>query len=587
MKNEQEGNKYDWRLFKRLVPFILRYRLLIFSCLFLMLTTSVLNVVHPYLIKIGIDRDIASSELDGLYRTAGLLLLLMIIRLIFEVGYSYAVRYLGQRLLFDLRLDLFRHLIYLSNDYFDKTAVGRSLTFVTNDVESIRDFVSEGVLSVMGELLKIVFILSAMLLINYRLALLTFATIPLFLVATMIFRKGIRSGYRGVRKANAEINTILVESITGIREIIQFNYRGKSKTKFNAANENYLEAFLRVVHAYALYFPVLGIVSNLGMLIIVFFAHKSLGVSVQIGEIFAFFFYINMFFRPLRQLAERFNMFQGAMAAAERIFRFRDRQASITNSTSPQAPPEDAATNGQIVFDGVTFSYNEDNPVLKDISFTIHPGEKVALVGYTGSGKTTIISLVNRLYDVDSGSIRIDGIDCRNYDLQALRSHISTIPQDPFVFTGSIADNISMYTPVGREEIIKAARQVYAHAFIEKLPGQYDENVLEEGKKLSTGQKQLLSFARTFVRDSKIVILDEATSNIDSETEQLIEAATANLLRGRTAIIIAHRLSTIRMVDRILVLNKGELVEEGSHAQLLEKKGIYSKLYRTQAILQE
>ncbi|MCK4764103.1 MAG: ABC transporter ATP-binding protein [Candidatus Aminicenantes bacterium] len=584
-ENLISGHKYDWRLFKRLLPYLENYKFLIVISLVLMLAAGFFNVLTPYFIKIGIDKNIAGSDYEGLKRTAALLFILMVCALIFQVIFNYAIRYLGQRLLFDIRLDLFRHLVYLSNDYFDKTAVGRSLTFVTSDVEAIRDFISEGVLTVLSELLKISFILIAMLLINYKLALLTFLTLPLFVGATMAFRKSIRAGFRGVRKANAQINTALVESITGIREIIQFNYKEKAKYSFATSNCFYLDAFLKVVHAYALYFPVLEVVSNSGMLIILFFAHKTIGISIQVGEIFAFFFYINMFFRPLRHLAERFNMFQAAMAAAERIFKFRDRKPTIADARSPQKLDENFT--GRIVFDRVTFSYAESNPVLKDLSFTIEPGERVALVGYTGSGKTTIINLLNRLYDVDSGTIRLDDAEVGSIDLRDLRSGISTISQDPFIFTGTVADNISMFDPaISREDVIQAAEQVYAHRFIEKLPQRYDENVLEEGKRLSAGQKQLLSFTRAVARRSKIVILDEATSNIDSETEKLIEAATANLLRNRTAIIIAHRLSTIRMVDRILVLHKGKLVEQGNHRQLLRKGGIYSKLYKTQAFLQ-
>lgn len=581
----KEENKYDWRLFKRLLPYLKNYYFLITFSLVAMLAASVANVINPYLIKIGIDNNVANGDLEGLKHTAFILLLLMVGGLILQVAFNYAVRYLGQRLLFDLRLDLFHHLVYLSNDYFDQTAVGNSLTHVTNDVEAIRDFISEGVLTVVGELVKILFILIAMLLINFKLALLTFLTIPLFLFATLMFRKSIRTGFRGVRQANAEINTALVETITGIREIVQFNYKNKSKQTFASSNSHYLDAYLKVVHAYALYFPVLEVVSNTALLIILLFAHKTIGISVQVGEIFAFFFYINMFFRPLRQLAEKFNMFQGAMAAAERIFRFRDRRSTIVDSENPVKMS--AELKGEIVFDHVTFSYKKGTPVLNDISFTIKPGEKVALVGYTGSGKTTIINLLNRFYDVDSGKISVDGIDIRRYGLDALRKNISTIPQDPFLFTGTIENNISMYDQrITRDEIVQAAKQVYAHHFIKDLPQQYEENVLEEGKRLSSGQNQLISFARSFVRGGKIVILDEATSNIDSETEELIEAATANLFLNKTAIIIAHRLSTIRMVDRILVLHKGKLVEEGNHRQLLKKDGIYAKLYRTQAFLQ-
>jgi ATP-binding cassette subfamily B multidrug efflux pump len=525
---------------------------------------------------------VANGDLQGFGQTALILLIVLVSSFLFQVFFNYAVQYLGQKLLYDLRLDLFKHMIHLSNDYFDKTPVGKTLTNITNDVESIREFISEGVVSVIGELLKVFFILAAMMMINFKLAMLAFIMLPFFAIVTILFRRSIRTGYRGVRKANSQINTALQESITGIREIIQFNYKEKSKENFEKANRYYLESFLKVVHAYSLYFPVIEIVSNISMIIILFFAHLALGVSVRVGEIFAFFSYINMFFRPLRQLAERFNMFQAAMAAAERTFRLLDQDVTIKNPGNPRPIPRDF--KGKVTFKNVHFAYKPGNPVLRDISFEIQPGEKVALVGYTGSGKTTIINLINRLYDIQSGSILIDDIPVWEYDMGELRSRISTVPQDPFLFTGTVAENISMYDlSISLKDIVEAAQTVNADQFIKQLPDKYDENVLEEGKRLSVGQKQLVSFARGVVRKPNIFILDEATSNIDSETEKLIDAAIEKLLEGRTAIIIAHRLSTIRKVDRILVFNKGCLVEEGSHEELLKNGGIYDRLYRTQA----
>lgn len=567
---------------KRLLPYLKKRFFWVTVSVVFMLIMNVTGVLQPYLVKVGIDRDIVKGDLPGLQRTALLLLAVLIGAFISNILFNYAVQYLGQRLLFDLRLDIFKHVVYLSNDYFDKTPVGKTLTNVTNDVESIREFISQGVVSVIGELLRVFFILVAMMLINFKLALLAFIMIPVFVVVTIFFRKSIRTGYRGVRKANARINTTLQESITGIREIIQFNYKEKSKEDFEKANRHYLESFLKVVHAYALYFPVIEIVSNVSMVIILYFAHTALGVSLYVGEIFAFFTYINMFFFPLRQLAERFNMFQAAMAAAERIFNLLDHPVTIKNPPAPV--PITDCLKGKITFKNVHFAYKPDTPVLKDISFEIRPGEKVALVGYTGSGKTTIINLINRLYDIRSGELLIDDVPIRQYDMHRLRSCVATVPQDPFIFTGTVAENISMHDPaITDEQVAEAARQVYADTFIEQLPAKYDENVLEEGKRLSVGQKQLLSFARGVVRNPAILILDEATSNIDSETEKLIDAALENLLKDRTAIIIAHRLSTIRKVGRILVFNKGRLVEEGTHQELLNKEGIYARLYQTQA----
>jgi ATP-binding cassette subfamily B multidrug efflux pump len=582
IEQTQEEKKQDWRLLRRLLPYLKRHFFLAAVTVIFMLIMDIAAVLHPYLIKVGIDQNVMNNDLPGLEQTALLLGIILVAAFLFQVLFSYAVQYLGQKLLFDLRIDLFRHMVYLSNDYFDKTPVGKTLTNITNDVESIREFISQGVVSVIGELLKVFFILAAMMLINFKLAMLAFITLPFFAIVTILFRKSIRTGYRGVRKANAQINTALQESITGIREIIQFNYKKKSKENFEAANHYYLESFLKVVHAYALYFPVIEIVSNTGMVIVLVFAHFALGVSVRVGEIFAFFSYLNMFFRPLRQLAERFNMFQSAMAAAERTFRLLDTNIDVKNPTKPH--PIDNNFKGKITFKNVNFAYKPGNPVLKDVSFEVQPGEKLALVGYTGSGKTTIINLINRLYDIQDGSILIDDVPVEQYDLTQLRTRISTVPQDPFLFTGTVADNISMHDPsISLRDIVEAAQNVDAEQFINKLPDKYDENVLEEGKRLSVGQKQLLSFARGVVRKPGIFILDEATSNIDSETEKLIDAAMEKLFEDRTAIIIAHRLSTIQKVDRILVFNKGRLVEEGTHQELLKQEGIYSRLYQTQA----
>jgi ATP-binding cassette subfamily B protein len=582
MEEPEQLTKMDWRLLRRLLPYLREHSFLVTITVFFMFMMNIAGVLHPYLIKIGIDRDVAGGDLRGLGQTAMLLLIVLVSAFLFQIFFNYAVQYLGQKLLYDLRIDLFRHMIYLSNEYFDKTPVGKTLTNITNDVESIREFISEGVVTVIGEMLKVFFILAAMMIINLKLALLTFVMIPFFVFVTLVFRKRIRSGYRGVRKATAQINTALQETITGIREIIRFNYKDKSKENFEVSNRYYLESFLKVVHAYALYFPMIELVSYITMVIILIFAHLALGVSIYVGEIFAFFSYIDMFFRPLRRLAEQFNMFQSAMAAAERTFLLLDREVAIKNPAHPLPIPDDF--KGKITFKNVHFAYNPENPVLRDVSFEIQPGEKVALVGYTGSGKTTIINLINRLYDIQAGTILIDDIPVREYDMGELRSRISTVPQDPFLFTGTVAENISMHDPdISFKDIVESAQTVNADRFIGHLPAAYDENVLEEGRRLSVGQKQLVSFARGVVRKPDIFILDEATSNIDSETEKLIDAAIEKLLEGRTAIIIAHRLSTIRKVDRILVFNKGCLVEEGSHEELLRNGGIYDRLYRTQA----
>lgn len=434
----------DLNLLRRFYPYLKKSTLLAVFSFILMIATNLATVLQPYFVKIGIDKDIASRDWPGLLNTVYILGMVMVVGFIFQFFYNFSIQLLGQRLLYDLRLDLFKKLLTLSQDYFDRTPVGKTLTNITNDVESVRQFISEGVVTVAGEMLKVIFIFAAMLMVNVRLAILAFITIPLFVGATLLFRKRIRSGYTEVRRANALINTMLMESITGINEINLFNYQAFSQKRFNEANRKYLKSFLQVVNSYSLYFPVIELVTNTGMILVLLYAHFQMGISILVGEIFIFFAYIQMFFRPLRQLAEKFNLFQSAMAAAERIFNLMDQKSRLSEVL--ETVPDRFDIKGDICFKSVGFSYQEGQPVLKNISLTIRQGEKVALVGTTGSGKTTLIKLINRLYDVDSGSITINGIDIRKYPLKELRSSIITVPQDVFIFTGNALDNISLMT---------------------------------------------------------------------------------------------------------------------------------------------
>ncbi len=586
-KETKKQVNLDLKLIKNLFPYLNKYKKIIFLSMVILILINVLSVLQPYLIKVGIDKNIMQNDYSGLKNTVLILFFVITIGFGFNFFFNYIVQLIGQKILLDLRMDIFRRVLKLSNAYFDKTPVGKTLTNITSDVEAIRGFISEGVITVLGELLKVVFILIAMVIINYQLAILTLLSIPFFIIGTMLFRSSIRKGYDGVRKANSEINISLVETTTGIKEILLFDHKKRSDEKFDRSNKDYKKAYLKVIFAYSLYFPIIEVVSNISMMIVFYYAHILIGTSLGVGEIFAFFFYINMFFRPLRELAEKFNMFQSAMAAAERIFKLMDRKIEIEGGWDI-IPDNGSEFENMIEFRNISFEYKRGVPVLKNVSFSIKKGEKIAIVGNTGSGKTTIINLINRLYDVGSGQILLNGTDIRELSLVELRKKIGVVPQDPFMFTGTIAENISLFDhKLDSNKIINAAIMVNADLFIKKFVEGYDENVLEEGKKLSSGQKQLISFARVIVRDPSVIVLDEATSNIDSETELYIEKATRKVMKERTAIIIAHRLSTIKMVDRIIVLNKGVIEETGDHSGLIKKRGLYYNLYKTQAFLQE
>lgn len=569
----------DSQLLKRFWPFLKKHRLWLFFLCALLLFIDLAAVLQPYLVKLGIDRSVVNGDLPGLTRIVILLIGIMLLSFAASSVFQISIMALGQKLLLEIRAKMYAHLLRLPSAYFDRTPGGRILTYITGDVEAVRQFISEGLVSVVGDLIKVFIILLAMVLINWRLALMVFVSIPLFLGVTALFRKTIRSGYRGVRQANAQLNTLVEETVSGITEIHQFECAPYNRKMFEQANQSYLKSFLRVVVAYAVYFPLIEVVSSLALGISLFVGHMGMNRFVMVGELFAFFTYIHMFFRPLRQLAENFNTFQSAMAAAERLFAFLDEEAVVCEGGEAPFP----FTSKLIELTHLSFAYKQDEPVLRDIDLTISEGETVAFVGVTGSGKTTLVKLLARLYDVAPGQIKLAGKDIRSLDMSRLRRIMAIVTQEAVLFSGTIAENIALFSDeYTLEDIQRSADMVGLSPLLNKREFGLLTQIENGGEGLSLGEKQLIAYARALLRDPAILILDEATSRVDAETEKLIETATRRVISGRTTILIAHRLSTIHMADRILYLHGGRLAEEGSHGELMQKNGLYARLYRLQ-----
>jgi len=487
-------------------------------------------------------------------------------------------------MLYSLRMRLFKKSLKLSNDYYDRVPTGTTLTHITNDVESVRQFISGGVVSVITSILKVVLIVAVMFYINLWLAIITLFCIPIFILLTYWFKTRIREGFRGVRKANSDINTQMIESLNGYREIALFQNRKSSCSKFDKNNYAYYESYKDIVHAYALYLPLVEVITHISTLVIMIIAHYSIGPSINPGEILAFFSLINRFFRPLRDLAEQFNTFQAAMAAMERVQMLEKEPISVPDNISNDT--NNSHHIGKVVFNKVDFSYKENTPVLNQITFSIEEKEIIALVGSTGAGKSTINHLLNRLYDYQKGEISIDNKSIRDYSLHDLRTKIATIPQDVFLFTGSILDNIRLFDETITEELVRdTIESLHITEFINSFPGGLSHEINESGSSLSNGEKQLIAFARAFIKKPGLIIFDEATANVDSNTEKQIGNALEILLKNRSAIIIAHRLSTIENVDKIFYLQKGEVVESGTHKELISNaESHYHKLWEMQAI---
>jgi len=597
------GKAYDSRLMKRLLRYLIPYRGTVVVAAVAMIFHSLLQVVGPFLTKVAVDRYLVVTErqptfLDpylspdpfaGLTQITALFLVVLVALFILEYCQTYYMQMVGQRAMYDLRMAIFRHLHRLPVQFYDRNPVGRLLTRVTSDVDVLNEMFTSGVVAVFGDFFSLVFIVVVMLQLDWQLALVTFAVLPLIAIATSLFRRRVRDCYRRIRTALARLNAHLNEYVTGMAVVQLFNREDKSFAEFDEINRTHQRAFLDSVLAHSLFYPAVEIFSSIAIASIIWYGgHQVLESTLTIGILVAFIQYAQRFFRPIQDLSEKYNILQSAMASSERIFKLLDTPAGIESPKNALVPPSSGPQGGKIEFRDVWFAYNDDDWVLQDVSLTIEPGETVAVVGHTGAGKTTLTSLPLRFYDVRKGQVLVDGVDVRQWDLQALRRRFGVVLQDPFLFSGTIASNIRLGTEtVTQDDVEEAIEELRVGDFIHALPGGYQEEVRERGATLSVGQKQLISFARALAHSPQILILDEATSSVDTETELRVRAALDRMVTGRTSIIIAHRLSTIQRADRIVVMHHGRNRESGTHQQLLAHRGIYWKLYQLQYKEQE
>lgn len=581
--NEDEvlGKAYDAKLMRRLLGFIKPYKKYVIFAIVLNIFVAILSAIGPMFTKIAVDDYIKKSDYNGLLTISLVLFGSLILQATIQYFLSYFTQYIGQKALFDMRTKIFNHIQTLALKFFDKTPIGRLVTRATNDVEALGELFSSGIVMVFYDVFVIVSILAFMFFMDVSLSLVTLTVLPVLIYGTFLFRKKARESYRDVRLYLARLNSYMQEHVTGMSVVQIFNKQNDEFKKFSKINDDYKKTNIKSIFYYAVFYPGVELLSAIAVGLIIWYGGgEVIQKSLTIGVLFAFIQYTEMFFRPIRDLSEKYNIMQTAMASSERIFKLMDNKTVIKD---PENPIKIENINGSIEFKNVWFAYNGDDYVLKDISFTINPGETVAIVGHTGAGKTSIINTFTRFYDINKGEILLDGINIEKIDKKVLRRYISMVLQDVFLFSGDIKSNINLNDEnISDERIVEAAKIVGADKFIEALPKKYDEEVKERGATLSVGQKQLISFARALAYNPKILILDEATSSIDTESEHLIKQAIDKLLVGRTAIVIAHRLSTIQNADKIIVLHKGEIRETGNHQQLLAKKGIYYKLYQLQ-----
>lgn len=557
------------------------YAALFAATTLLALLLAPLSVLRPYLIKVMVDEYIAPDKVGQLTQIAIFLIVLLIVEAGLQYVFQYGTSWLGQGVVRDLRVRVFQHITNLRLSYFDRTPIGTSTTRTINDIEAINSVFSEGIITIIADLLSLIAVLGVMFYTSWKLTLVCMITLPFLVVAAYVFKEKVKASFQVVRNQISKMNAFMQERITGMRIVQIFNAEEQEAQRFRAINREYTKANLDAILYYAVFFPVVEIIAAASLGLMVWWgAGRVLSNEVTLGALVAFPIYINMLFRPIRMLADKFNTLQMGLVASERVFALLDRKEFIANTG--KLKPE--RFRGDLTFEDVSFAYNDEDFVLKDVNFHISAGQTLAIVGSTGSGKTTTMSLLTRFYDIQQGHIKVDGHDIRDYELHAYRRRIALVLQDVFLFSGTVMENITLRdASISRERVIEAAQMIGAHEFIEKMPGGYEYQVMERGATLSMGQRQLISFVRALVFDPDILILDEATSSIDPETESVIQFAIETLIAKRTSIIIAHRLSTIRHADKVLVLDKGQVEEFGSHDELLQNEdGAYRRLYEMQ-----
>ena len=577
----QPKKRFDYQLLARIVSLAKPYRVAFVLAAVFAVSLAPLATLRPYLIQQMVDEHIFKSDVPGMTTLATIILGLLFVEVIVQYAFNYSTAWLGQSVVRDLRVRVFRHIVGLNLTYFDKTPIGSSTTRTISDIETINSVFSEGIITIIADLLTLICVLGMMFYTDWRLTLVCMIVLPPLLVGSYIFKEKVKGSFQTVRTQVSRMNAFLQERITGMRIVQIFNAEKTEATKFKEINRTYTRANLDSILYYAVFFPFVEIISAASLGLMVWWgAHEVVSSQVTLGVLVAFPVYINMLFRPIRMLADKFNTLQMGMVAAERVFDLID-DTQYVEKTGETAV---AKFKGDLAFENVSFSYNDTDYVLRNVSFGLKAGQTLAIVGSTGSGKTTIISILNRFYEIKEGNIRIDGKDISDYRLDDLRRRIAVVLQDVFLFSGTVLDNITLRDErISRQSVIEAAKMIGAHEFIERLPGGYDYQVMERGATLSMGQRQLISFVRALISDPDILILDEATSSIDPETEVVIQFAIEKLIARRTSIIIAHRLSTIRHANRILVMSQGEVKEFGSHDELLQNpEGHYRQLYQMQ-----